>query len=438
MSRFQAPRGTQDVYGIDAKKWRVIEEAILATAQKFNLIEMRTPIFEHTEVFNRGNDSSDMVNKEMYTFEDNGGRSLTLQPEGTASLIRAYVSNKLYSDPEPLQKFFYVCPVFRYERPQKGRLRIHHQFGVECLGLSSPLVDVQTILIGLYFLKQFEIEDVTLYLNTLGDDASRDAYREALLDHFKEPLPELCGDCQRRYQQNPLRILDCKVDHDHESLQTAPKISDYLNEESKQYFETVKSMLDDFGINYVVDDKLVRGLDYYSHTIFEIKPNASDAAQSTLLAGGHYDHLVEYFDGPQISSCGFGMGLERFLLALEREEVELLEEEPLDIYGISLSEKSSHKMLQLIHSLRELGYSAEMDFAQRSLKAQFKSADRHQAKVILILGDDELEKGVVNVKNTAEKTQETVSFEELENHVMPILLGDILGSMLSEMENSDE
>lgn len=434
MKQFQNPRGTQDIFGLDAAKWRVIEDEIRHLANKFNLEEMRTPIFEHTEVFNRENDSSDMVNKEMYTFEDHGGRSLTLQPEGTAGLIRAYVSNKLFSDPEPLQKFYYISPVFRYERPQKGRLRIHHQFGVELLGLSSPLVDVQTILIGLSFLKHFGITNVTIYINTLGDDESRANYRLALKEYFKDSLGELCKDCHRRYEQNPLRILDCKVDHEHPSLLNAPKMSDYLNEESKQYFEEVKALLTQFDIDYVIDDKLVRGLDYYSHTIFEIKPNASDAAQSTLLAGGHYDHLVEQFGGPQVSSCGFGMGIERFLIALADEEIELVEAQPLDIYGISLSEKSAKKMLEIIHRLREVGYRADLDLGQRSLKAQFKSADRTQAKIILILGDDELEQGIINVKNTNDKTQESIKLDELEQKLLPILFGEMFEEMEIEYE----
>ncbi len=438
MSKYNRPRGTQDVYGQEAKKWQVIEEEIRQLAKKFNLDEMRMPIFEHTEVFNRENDSSDMVNKEMYTFQDNGGRSLTLQPEGTAGLIRAYVENKLYSDPEPLQKFYYICPVFRYERPQKGRLRIHHQFGVELIGQSSPLVDVQTILIGLSFLNEFGIEDVTIYLNTLGDDESREQYRQALKHHFEPVLDELCGDCHRRYQQNPLRLLDCKVDVDHPSMHSAPKMSDYLNEASKEYFETVKKLLDQFNIQYVIDDKLVRGLDYYSHTIFEIKPNRSDAAQSTLLAGGHYDHLVSQFGGPEVSSCGFGMGLERFILALEDEQIELVDEKEIDVYGISLSEKSSYKMLEIIQRLREVGFVCDLDTGNRSLKAQFKSADRSNARVILILGDDELEQGVINVKDSLNKTQTTVSFEDLETHVSETLLGDLLLNIETEMESLNE
>lgn len=435
MKQYQAPRGTQDIYGLNAKKWQVIEAEILDIAKKFNLSEMRTPYFEHTEVFNREGDSSDMVNKEMYTFEDNGGRSLTLKPEGTAGLIRSYVSNKLYSEAEPLQKFFYISPAFRYERPQKGRLRIHHQFGVECLGLSSPLVDVQTILIGVYFLKQFGIEDVTIFINTLGDDESRKNYREALKKHFEPHLESLCSDCHRRFQQNPLRILDCKVDHEHESMKSAPKMSDYLTPESKAYFEKVKQLLTNFGIHYEIDETLVRGLDYYSHTIFEIKPNDPTSAQSTILGGGHYDHLVEQFGGPQISSCGFGMGIERFLLALEDEGIDLLQEESLEVYGISLSEKASDKMLSVIHQLRVQGFSAEMDFGQRSLKAQFKSADRLKAKVILILGDDELQQGVINIKNTESKTQQTVKLDELDQVLWPMILGDVLTDLLQEDEN---
>lgn len=432
MKQLQVPRGTQDTYGIEARKWQIIEEKIREITKLYNVSEMRTPIFEHTEVFNRENDSSDMVNKEMYTFEDHGGRSLTLKPEGTAGLIRAYVSNKLFAQPEPVHKYYYITPVFRYERPQKGRLRIHHQFGVEFLGQSSPVVDVEVIALGLHFLKMFDISDVTVYINTLGDDESRENYRAALKEHFKPHLEGLCGDCKRRYEQNPLRILDCKVDHQHPAMKTAPKMSDYLNEESKAYFEKVKELLDNLGINYVVDEKLVRGLDYYSHTVFEVKPNQLDSAQNTLLAGGHYDHLVEQLGGPAVSSVGFGMGLERFLLTLENEEIDILEEEPIDIYGLALGEKASEALSKIIYSLRQQGFSAEMDLGQRGLKAQFKSADRTKAKVLLILGEEELNNQEINIKNTMTQEQKTVKLEDLDETLVFELMGINLSEVLED------
>ena len=434
-----APRGTQDIYGDEARKWQVIEETIRYIADKFNLTEMRTPEFEHTEVFARENDSSDVVNKEMYTFKDNGGRSMTLKPEGTAGLIRSYISNKLYNNPEPLQKYYYITPVFRYERPQKGRMRIHHQFGVELIGVSSPLVDAECILIGLEFLRQFDVSDVTIYINTLGDEQSRANYRQALKEHFKESLPELCGDCHRRYEQNPLRILDCKVDSEHSSVLNAPKMSDYLTQEAKEYFEQVKQLLDDNHVSYVIDDKLVRGLDYYTHTVFEVKPNNLDAAQNTLFGGGHYDHLVSDLGGPDVPSVGFGMGIERFLLTLEEEQIELLDESSIDVYGIGLGEKAQAAMLKIINGIRQQGYSAEMDMSNRSIKAQFKSADRHQAKVVLILGENELEQQQINLKNQSTGKQLTVPMDELGSVLNMELLGEQFASLLEEMElDNDE
>lgn len=430
-----APRGTQDIYGLEAKKWQVIEQVILEVARKFGLSEMRTPEFEHTEVFARENDSSDVVNKEMYTFMDNGNRSMTLKPEGTAGLIRAYISNKLYNNPEPLQKYFYISPVFRYERPQKGRLRIHHQFGVELLGVSSPLVDVEAILIGLEFLRQFDVNDVTIYLNTLGDEQSRENYREALKAHFKPHLDDLCHDCHRRYEQNPLRILDCKIDHDHESIQTAPIMSDYLTQEAKEYFEQVKQLLTDNGVHYVIDERLVRGLDYYTHTVFEVKPNNLDAAQNTLFGGGHYDHLVSQLGGPDVPSVGFGMGIERFLLTLEQEGIDIVEEEPTEVYGIGLGVKAQSAMMKMINEIRQQGYSAQMDMSNRSLKAQFKSADRHQAQVILILGEDELEKGTISLKNTITQEQKVINQSELLDVLNIELLGEQFASLLEELED---
>lgn len=427
----KAPRGTQDIYGEEARKWQIIEQTILDVAKKFGLTEMRTPEFEHTEVFARENDSSDVVNKEMYTFKDNGGRSMTLKPEGTAGLIRAYISNKLYNNPEPLQKYFYISPVFRYDRPQKGRFRIHHQFGVELLGVSSPLVDVEAILIGLDFLRQFEVSDFTIYLNTLGDEQSRHNYREALKEHFKPHLHELCTDCHRRYEQNPLRILDCKVDVEHESVKSAPITSDYLTDEAKKYFEKVKQLLTDNNVSYVIDEHLVRGLDYYTHTVFEVKPNNLDAAQNTLFGGGHYDHLVSQLGGPDIPSVGFGMGIERFLLTLEDEGIELLDEESIDVYGIGLGEEAQSAMVKIINDIRIQGFAAEMDVLNRSLKAQFKSADRYNAKVILILGENELKENKITLKNTETQEQQVIGLDELEQ----VLALEIFGNILQDLED---
>ncbi len=418
MKQHQAPRGTQDLFGVDIDKWHIIEERIREFSKIYGLNEMRTPEFEHLEVFARENDSSDVVNKEMYAFEDRGGRALSLKPEGTAGLIRSVIQHKLYTQPEPLHKYYYVTPCFRYDRPQKGRLRIHHQFGIEFMGEKSPLVDVNAMLVGMRFVESFGLKNLKLHINTLGDDESRDNYRLLLKDYFKPHLSSLCGDCQRRYEQNPLRILDCKVDRQHEALLNAPTLSQSLNQESKDYFNGVLSLLDELKVNYVVDQQLVRGLDYYTHTVFEvISEHADMGSQSTVFGGGRYDHLVENLGGPQLSSVGFGLGIERFILTLETEGIELSTPKILDVYGISLGQGVNVQMMKLVDQLRQAGLSSEMDVANRSLKAQFKSADRYQAQFILIMGEDELNQGIVQIKSSIDQSQVSLKWSEVIGYI---------------------
>lgn len=418
MSKYQGPRGTSDLYGKEIQQWQLIEERIREFTRLYQIEEIRTPEFEHTEVFVRENDSSDVVNKEMYTFEDNGGRSLTLKPEGTAGLIRAVIEHKLYTNPEPLHKYFYITPAFRYERPQKGRFRIHHQFGVEFMGEKSPLVDVEAIQLGLRLTQSFGLNNLKLHINTLGDDESRQNYRSILQSYFKPHLDDLCGDCQRRYVQNPMRIIDCKVDGDKEVVKQAPSMRDSLNEESSNYFNEVLELLDYCDIDYIVDDNIVRGLDYYTHTVFEmISENEAMGSQSTVFGGGRYDHLVENLGGPSISSVGFGMGIERLLVTLEAEGIELSLDKLCDVYGISLGHEANKTMLKFIDQIRQESISAEMDVANRSMKAQFKSADRHQAQLILILGDEELKQGTIRLKNTKTQQQFDISQVELINKI---------------------
>lgn len=418
MKKHQGPRGTQDLFGEEIKKWHVLEEKFREFARLYGLSEIRTPEFEHTEVFARGNDSSDVVNKEMYTFEDRGGRSMTLKPEGTAGLVRSVIEHKLYANPEPYQKYYYVSPVFRYDRPQKGRLRIHHQFGIEIMGEKNALLDVETILIGLRLVESLGLKGLKLHINTLGDDQSRDMHRESLKTYFKPHLAELCSDCHRRYEQNPLRILDCKIDGDKQIVKDAPTTRNSLNEESETYFNEVLSLLDELEIDYVIDDKIVRGLDYYTHTVFEVIPESEETgSQSTIFGGGRYDHLVENLGGPSLSSVGFGMGIERLLLTLEAEQIELPIEEKSDVYGISLGESTVSQMMKLVDNIRASGLSAQMDYSNRSLKAQFKSADRIEAKMILILGEDEMKNKSVNVKNTKTQEQQEVAWDQLVEHL---------------------
>lgn len=413
---YQTPRGTYDILPDEIYKWHDVEDKIRNIAEKYCYEEIRTPYFESTGVFARENDSSDMVNKEMYSFMS-GDESYTLRPEGTAGVIRSFDQHKFYGSMELPAKFYYVGPMFRHERPQKGRQRQFTQFGVENIGVKSPEIDAETIALGVNIIKSLGIQSYKVLINTLGDDASRNAYREALKAHFKEHLDELCGDCHRRYEQNPLRILDCKVDHDNPIVQSAPQLSDYLNDESKEYFQRVLNALDALGIPYEIDNRLVRGLDYYTHTVFEVVSTRKDSgAQATVFAGGRYDHLVEYFGGPELSGMGFAIGLERLLMLASEEGYEFILPKELDAYVISLGNVGSTPLV-IANKLRDKGYKCEVNMTARSLKAQFKSADRNKAKYIIILGEDELKEGVVNLKNTATREQVTVSIDDIEKQI---------------------
>ena len=413
---YQTPRGTYDILPDEIYKWHDVEDKIRNIAEKYCYEEIRTPYFESTGVFARENDSSDMVNKEMYSFMS-GDESYTLRPEGTAGVIRSFDQHKFYGSMELPAKFYYVGPMFRHERPQKGRQRQFTQFGVENIGVKSPEIDAETIALGINIIKSLGIQSYKVLINTLGDDASRSAYREALKTHFKDHLDELCGDCHRRYEQNPLRILDCKVDHDNPIVQSAPQLSDYLNDESKEYFQRVLNALDALGIPYEIDNRLVRGLDYYTHTVFEVVSTRKDSgAQATVFAGGRYDHLVEYFGGPELSGMGFAIGLERLLMLASEEGYEFTLPKELDAYVISLGNVGSTPLV-IANKLRDKGYKCEVNMTARSLKAQFKSADRNKTKYIIILGEDELKEGVVNLKNTATREQVTVSIDDIEKQI---------------------
>ncbi len=413
---YQTPRGTYDILPEEVYKWHDVENLIRTVADKYCYEEIRTPYFESTNVFARENDSSDMVNKEMYSFMS-GDESYTLRPEGTAGVIRSFDQHKFYGSMELPAKFYYVGPMFRHERPQKGRQRQFTQFGVENIGIKSPEIDAETIALGIDIIKKLGIKSYKVLINTLGDDASRKAYRDALKEHFKDHVDELCGDCHRRYEQNPLRILDCKVDHDNEVVKNAPKLSDYLNDESKEYFQRVLNALDALGIPYEIDNRLVRGLDYYTHTVFEVVSTRPESgAQATVFAGGRYDHLVEYFGGPELSGMGFAIGLERLLMLAEEEGYAFKKANALDAYVISLGNVGS-KPLEIAYSLRNAGYKCELNMVSRSLKAQFKSADRNGAKYIVIVGEDEASKGVVNLKNTATREQVTLPIDEITKQI---------------------
>lgn len=413
---YQVPRGTQDILPKDISKWQKLEDMIRQFCYVYNYDEIRTPIFEHTNVFKRGNDSSDMVNKEMYTFQlENSKTSLTLRPEGTAGVARSFVENKMYGNADLPAKMYYVGPMCRHERPQKGRMRIFNQFGVEVIGAKSPLLDVETIALGWSFVSALGLKDMKVLINTLGDDESRAAYRKALKEHFKNDIDTMCPDCKRRYEQNPLRILDCKVDHDKDIMKNAPKMEDYLNDSSKQYFKEVLDGLDMLGIPYEVDDRLVRGLDYYTHTVFEVvSVNKEMGAQSTVFAGGRYDGLVEYFGGPEnMSGIGWAMGLERLIIACEAEGIQLADENGLDAYVLCLSDKVRKEVLGIVTELRANGYRTDTDYLGRSYKAQFKTVDRKHARCAILVGDQDIENGTVLIKDVKKQEKYTVALDEI-------------------------
>lgn len=416
---YKAPRGTVDILPAQSGKWQELEQLLRTICANYNVKEIRTPIFEHTELFNRAvGDTTDVVSKEMYTFEDRKGRSMTLRPEGTAGIARAYVENKLYGMPEKLQKVYYMGPMFRYERPQNGRQRQFHQFGVEMLGVESPYVDVECMLMAVTVVKALGLKNIQLHINTLGDQESRDAYREALQNHFQPVLNELCHDCQVRYEKNPLRILDCKVDKNHPMMKTAPKTIDYLTDNAKAHFEKVCALLDDLEIDYVVDPNLVRGLDYYSHTVFEIiSDDPKLGAGSTVGGGGRYNGLVEELGGPQTPGVGFAFGMERLMIALGDDHED---EEGLDVYIMPLGGEAKDLAMQIMTMLRANGFTCDMDQCDRGLKGQFKSADRFHAHFSMIIGDEEVQKEVVNMKCNHTKEQVEVPLENIvefiENH----------------------
>ncbi|MEN2467681.1 histidine--tRNA ligase [Ornithinibacillus sp. FSL M8-0202] len=421
----KAPRGTVDVLPKDAKKWQFVENKIKWICDKYHYEEIRTPVFEHTEVFSRGvGDSTDIVQKEMYTFEDRGGRSLTLRPEGTAAVTRAFVQNKLYGEANQPVKLYYFMQMFRYERPQAGRMRQLNQFGVEVLGSADPAVDAEVIDLAMTVYRSLGLTSLKLVINSLGDVESRKRHRDALIKHFTPYKEELCKDCQSRLEQNPMRILDCKVDRDHPSMKTAPSILDYLNEDSVEYFEKVKKYLELMGIEYEVDPNLVRGLDYYNHTAFEIMSEAEGfGAITTLAGGGRYNGLVEQLGGPATPGIGFGMGIERLLMALEAENVEIPLEEALDCFIVSVGEEPKSEVVRITHELRQHGIQVDQDYQGRKIKAQFKAADRYKAKYVLVLGEEELDKNVINVKEMATGEQVEIPLDQLTLTMKEKLLG---------------
>ncbi|MFF2754215.1 histidine--tRNA ligase [Psychrobacillus sp. NPDC058041] len=411
----KVPRGTQDILPSETEKWQRVEELIRETCRMYQYKEIRTPIFEHTELFTRSvGDTTDIVQKEMYTFQDRGDRSLTLRPEGTASVVRSFVEHKMFGYADQPVKLFYMGPMFRYERQQAGRYRQFVQFGIEAIGSADPAIDAEVISLAMSVYQKAGLKKLKLVINSLGDTESRVAHREALVNHFEPHIDAFCSDCQNRLKKNPLRILDCKVDRNNPLLASAPSLADFLNEESSAYFEKVKEYLTLLNIPFEVDPNLVRGLDYYNHTAFEIMSAAEGfGAITTLAGGGRYNGLVQELGGPDSPGIGFAMSIERLLLAIEAEKNEWSDLSTLDAYIIGMGEAAKKKAVELTNELRLNNISTEMDYLDRKVKTQMKSADRLNAKYVLVIGDDELEKECVMLKNLSTGEQQLIPWNKL-------------------------
>lgn len=402
-----APRGTKDILPDTVGDWNYVEGEIRELCRRFGYSEIRTPIFEHTELFQRGiGEGTDVVDKEMYTFTDRGERSITLRPENTASAVRAYLQNKLYAQSN-LVKLFYIGSMFRYDRPQAGRMREFHQFGVEALGEANPAVDAEVILLAMNLLEGLGLKDLELSINSVGCPKCRSKYRTMLQDFFRDKLEDLCEDCRSRFERSPLRILDCKKDSDKPYMADAPKITDCLCEECAEHFAKLKELLTSAGISFTNDPRLVRGLDYYTKTAFEIKYPPL-GAQSAVAGGGRYDGLIEEMGGNPTPAVGFATGLERLLLALESQNLLPEKNRSVDAYVVALGETAQAEGFKLLNSLRQQGLSVAMDFAGRSMKAQMKQANKLGAKYSVILGEDEIAEGVVMLRSMEDSSQAKV------------------------------
>lgn len=411
------PKGTKDVLPDKSYKWQFVEKAARETAEIFNIKEIRTPVFEHTELFQRGvGETTDVVNKEMYTFEDKGGRSITLKPEGTAGAVRMFVENGLSSTPMPL-KSYYITPCFRYERPQAGRLREFHQFGVEIFGAKSAETDAEVIFAASTFLEKLGINKTELQINSIGCRICRAEYNKALKDYFRPRLADMCETCRSRFDKNPLRMLDCKEERCKKITADAPKILDYLCEDCKTHFEKVKSHLSAQNVAFSVNSRIVRGLDYYTKTVFEFI-STDIGAQGAVCAGGRYDNLIEELGGAPLPAIGFAAGIERLMLLMENTGADFGENKKPLIYIAGMDEISRSKAFSLTCGLRARGINAESDLMERSVKAQFKYADKLGAEYVAVIGANELEAGAANIKKMSDGSQTAVNFNEIYSYLI--------------------
>ncbi len=409
------PKGTYDLTFEEAKKWQYINDIVDAFCNYYNYDFIRTPIFESTDLFHRtAGEESDIVKKETYDFQDKGNRNITLRPEGTAGVVRSYIENKMYGDATKPVKLYYNGTMYRYERPQSGRNREFTQFGLEVLGTNDPYIDAEIISAPIRIFEALGLNNLKVNINSLGDKESRKNYTDALISYLEKDIDNLCEDCQRRIKTNPLRILDCKVDAESDILKNAPKITDYLNEESKERFDKVLNYLDALDIEYTVDPNTVRGLDYYDHTVFEIICDVKELGSSNVIAaGGRYNGLVEELGGPDTPAMGFACGIDRISFAIDKLGININTKKELDAFIMYVSETEKEHAIYLAQELRLNGFKTELENCGRQLKAQFKQADRLNSKFLIILNDNDLKNGEIQVKDNLTKEDKKIKESEI-------------------------
>lgn len=406
----QKLKGTYDVYGDLSKKHDYVRKLFQAVCESYNYNYIETPFLERSELFHRGvGDTTDIVNKETYDFVDRGGRNNTIRPEGTAGIARCIIENKLYND-LPL-KLWYYGAMYRYERPQKGRYRELRQMGIECYGSHNPIMDAEVISLGYNFLNELGIKNVVVKINSIGRKDTRNKYRDTLISHFEKNIDEFCDDCKERLYKNPLRILDCKIDSDNKLIKTAPSILDYLDDEENEYFNKVKKYLDILNIQYIVDSTLVRGLDYYTETVFEFVTKENEFG--SIGGGGRYDNLLKSLDGPEIPAVGFAFGFDRLISEIESKEIKLNINNNIDCYILTITEKENDYALELACKLRMCGFKVDLDLSGKNMKSKFKEADRYKAKLLMIIGEDEVKDNIVTIRDNLTKEESKVSVDSI-------------------------
>ena len=420
--KFTAPRGTRDVLPAQSHKWHAVENEIRQLCAVFGYREIRTPVFEHTELFLRGvGTTTDIVQKEMYTFEDKGQRSITLKPEGTAGAVRSFIENGLYNNPQPTKMYYLSTPVFRYENPQAGRLRQHHQFGVEVFGAPQASADAEIISLALALFSRLGIQALSLRINSLGCPVCRPAYQQALRDFLKERLGDLCATCKQRFETNPLRILDCKEEGCKQQIKGLPVMLEYLCDECTEHFRSLQENLDALGACFTIDPQIVRGLDYYTKTVFEIVSDAI-GSQGTVCGGGRYDELIKECGGPQMPGVGFGLGMERLLMVMENQGRENIDTQTTQVFIGALGDAARLRSLVIANRLRDCGIRTETDHVGRSAKAQFKYMDKIGCRLAVMLGDQELESGRAAIKDLRSSETQECALNELASGIRRMLL----------------